>query len=330
MDFKGNFLLDVLQKNLNEESSFVFKHTIKEKIKNFRKENLKYSATMESLFEESLCEETFTRGTPYRITPSKETPYFRNPEKVASPNSTLVRGVPYRVTPSKETPYSKIPVRETPANATFERGTPFTESSVIAVPFSGVSLLIIISVVYLINKIFSNDFFKFVKNLFPSSGLMLLKEDLIKIDRNFSDIDVILVISSTYDTLYNLRNERERQSKKSFNIALILTIVGVLIVFCGVFLLFQKNIMEGVLCSSVGSVSSIIGGTIIKLYKDSNERMDKLDDDLFTLKTAEAQYAVIREISNETERNVALAKLANSLGKITKHSKTDFTFLDRK
>ena len=76
--------------------------------------------------------------------------------------------------------------------------------------------------------------------------------------------------------------------------------------------------MEGVLSSVVGSISSIIGGTIIKLYKDTNDRMDKLNADLFTLNSVKVQYAMILKINNEKKRDVELSRLIQSIGKITK------------
>ena len=132
------------------------------------------------------------------------------------------------------------------------------------------------------------------------------------------DDNVYYIISNTYETLCNFRKERERQAKNSFNIALSLVIVGVLIVFVGVFLLFKKNIVEGVLSSTVGSISSIIGGTIIKLYKDTNDRMDKLDANLSTLNYAKVQYALILKINDEKKRDVELSMLIKSIGKISK------------
>jgi len=132
------------------------------------------------------------------------------------------------------------------------------------------------------------------------------------------DDNVYYIISSTYETLCEFRKERERQAKNSFNVALSLVIVGVLIVFGGVFLLFKKNIVEGVLSSTVGSISSIIGGTIIKLYKDTNDRMDKLDANLSTLNYAKVQYALILKINDEKKRDVELSALVKSIGKISK------------
>jgi len=157
---------------------------------------------------------------------------------------------------------------------------------------------------------------RYVSSIFDNK-LNFINIQSIEVKNEFDD-DVYYVISSTYETLCNLKRERERQAKNSFNVALSLIVVGVLVVFGGVFLLFRKNILEGVLSSVVGSISSIIGGTIIKLYKDTNDRMDKLNADLFTLNSVKVQYAMILKINNEKKRDVELSRLIQSIGKITK------------
>lgn len=129
---------------------------------------------------------------------------------------------------------------------------------------------------------------------------------------------VITVIAETYEGLSRFRVERLRQAKISYNIALALIASGILIIFFGVYLLFKKSITQGALTSGVGSISSVIGNTVLKFYKETNDRMDNLDKDLFTLNTAKVQYSLILKISNVSERNREFSKLIDSIGKIKK------------
>lgn len=131
-----------------------------------------------------------------------------------------------------------------------------------------------------------------------------------------TDDDIYNIISSTYDTLIKLKAERDRQSKNSFNAALSMIISGILIVFVGVYLLFRKNITEGVLSSSIGALSNIIGGAIMKFYKDTNNRMDGINKDLFTLNTAKVRYALVLKIKDNDKRDNELSDLIKSIGKI--------------
>ena len=177
-----------------------------------------------------------------------------------------------------------------------------------------VSYLILITtalIIYLVIKLV-----KYVYSIFDNK-INSIQPRSVEVKDDYND-DVYFIISSTYETLCDFRKERERQAKNSFNVALSLVIVGVLIVFGGVFLLFKKNIVEGVLSSTVGSISSIIGGTIIKLYKDTNDRMDKLNANLSTLNYAKVQYALILKINDEKKRDIELSMLIKSIGKIQK------------
>ncbi len=142
-----------------------------------------------------------------------------------------------------------------------------------------------------------------------------IKPKDIEAKKEFDD-DVYYIISNTYETLSVFKNERERQAKSSFNAALSLIIAGIFIVFLGVYLLFKKNVTEGSLTSGVGAISNILGGTIIKFYRDTNNRMDKLNNDLFVLNSAKVQYSMILKISDNKKRDCELSELIRSIGRI--------------
>ena len=134
--------------------------------------------------------------------------------------------------------------------------------------------------------------------------------------------DVYWVISNTYETVYLLRNEIGRQAKNSFNVALGLIISGVFIVFGAIFLFIRNNIVGCILSSVASAVTNIIGATIMKLYKHTNDRLDKLDADLFTLNTAKVQYAIICKIDDQKKRDTELSKLIKSIGDIKSNEQT--------
>jgi len=174
-----------------------------------------------------------------------------------------------------------------------------------------VALIATALIIYLVIKLV-----KYIYSIFDNK-INSIQPKSVEVKDDYDD-DVYYVISNTYETLCHFRKERERQAKNSFNVALSLVIVGVLVVFGGVLLLFKKNIVEGVLSSTVGSISSIIGSTIIKLYKETNDRMDKLNANLSTLNYAKVQYALILKIKDEKKRDIELGLLVKSIGKISK------------
>jgi hypothetical protein len=130
------------------------------------------------------------------------------------------------------------------------------------------------------------------------------------------DDKVYTVINNTFNNLERFRNERLRQAKMSFNAALGLIIIGILIVFIGVFLLFKKSITEGALTAALGVISNIIGGTILKFYQNTNDRLDRIDNDLFILDTAKVQYALILNINEKTNKDQAIKELIGKIGEI--------------
>ncbi len=124
----------------------------------------------------------------------------------------------------------------------------------------------------------------------------------------YSD-EVYYIIITTYETLLKLCDERKRQAKSSYNLSIVLIISGVLIIFLGVFFLFNKCIAEGTLASSAGLISNIIGGTILKFYKNTNDRMDLLNKDLVMLNLVKVKYSLILKISDEKLKNDEISKL---------------------
>ena len=67
-----------------------------------------------------------------------------------------------------------------------------------------------------------------------------IKPQKCDVQSEFSD-KVYYIINSTYESLSVFRTERERQAKSSYNAALSLIIGGILIIFGGVYLLYQTK-----------------------------------------------------------------------------------------
>ena len=121
------------------------------------------------------------------------------------------------------------------------------------------------------------------------------------------------VISDVYDNLQRTRSERKRQAKWSFNVALTLVVCGVSLIFFGVYMLFRQLITSGSITTGVGVVSNILSGTIFKLHKDANNRLDAMDDDIYIIDSVKVSYALILNIEDEKTRNDELSKLIKSI-----------------
>lgn len=189
-----------------------------------------------------------------------------------------------------------------------------------------------------IAKILNSDLFVLISNIIGAFwGIFalyylvrfLINKTYKQLEKNFNLItpkqvertskiedEVYSIINNSYETLSEFRKERERQARNSYNVALSLIIAGIAIVFFGVFLLFKKSIAEGTITSSVGAISNILGSTIIKFYRDTNNRMDKLNSDLFVLNTTKVRYAMILKISDKNKRDGELSNLISSIANI--------------
>ncbi len=146
------------------------------------------------------------------------------------------------------------------------------------------------------------------------------KEKLLATSRNLlkEGDEVYSIITTSYESLSTFRVERERQAKTSYNMAITFISIGTILLFFGIILFFKSSITEGAISTIVGIIPNIIGGTILKFYNETNNRMDKLNDDLFVLNTTKIQYALILKIDDDEERNQQLGKLISNISSIKK------------
>ncbi|NES05618.1 MAG: hypothetical protein F6K22_24090 [Okeania sp. SIO2F4] len=70
--------------------------------------------------------------------------------------------------------------------------------------------------------------------------------------------------------------ERLRQARLSFNIALTLTIISAIISVTGIGVLLSGKTSEGTATTAGGLTSQIVSISLLKITKDSNERLDKI------------------------------------------------------
>ncbi|MFP4410678.1 TRADD-N-associated membrane domain-containing protein [Coleofasciculus sp.] len=74
-----------------------------------------------------------------------------------------------------------------------------------------------------------------------------------------------------------IAQERLRQARQSFNLALMTTTTCILISFAGVGLVLLGKANEGTITATGGLAST---GYCLKLSKDANDRLDKIGEDL--------------------------------------------------
>nr|WP_293104071.1 hypothetical protein [Okeania sp. SIO2F4] len=83
--------------------------------------------------------------------------------------------------------------------------------------------------------------------------------------------------NSTLNTMEQMViKERLRQARLSFNIALTLTIISAIISVTGIGVLLSGKTSEGTATTAGGLTSQIVSISLLKITKDSNERLDKI------------------------------------------------------
>lgn len=121
----------------------------------------------------------------------------------------------------------------------------------------------------------------------------------------------IEALDETYQSTSGILAERMRQSKLAFNAALSLMIVGVVIVFSGIGMLWIQDSFEpGLITVAVGAVSEVASLLVFKFNNDTNNRLDILRKDLSIIETARVGLSIAKQIEDQEKRDHAISQLS--------------------
>lgn len=121
-------------------------------------------------------------------------------------------------------------------------------------------------------------------------------------------------IQAAHDAATNVRNERMRQARITFNAALALAVLGVLIIFAGVALLLLRNaVTAGALTAGVGAITEVISAVLFRLNHETNNRLDEIGRDLSAIEAARIAMSLIAQIADPAKRDDAIMELAKDL-----------------
>ncbi len=122
------------------------------------------------------------------------------------------------------------------------------------------------------------------------------------------------VLNSTYQSIAEIRNERMRQAKLAFNVAVTLMIIGVLIIFLGILLLWLKeNISSGLITIASGAVSEVLSVIVFSFNKETNNRLDEIRKELSVIETARVGLSIAKQIENLEKRDHAISELSRRI-----------------
>lgn len=124
----------------------------------------------------------------------------------------------------------------------------------------------------------------------------------------------IEALDKTYDSTAGILVERMRQAKTAFNVAIALMIVGVLIIFLGVGLLYFKDGFEsGLITIAVGAISEILSVVVFGFNKEANNRLDELRKDMSVIETARVGLSIAKQIDDQGKRDDAISELSKKV-----------------
>jgi hypothetical protein len=121
-------------------------------------------------------------------------------------------------------------------------------------------------------------------------------------------------LAHAYDAANGLRAERLRQAQWTFNAALALAVVGVLIVFVGVgLLLFRDAVAPGALTAGIGAVTEVMSALLFRFNHETNNRLDEIGKTLSAIQAAQIAMTLIDKIEDPTKRDDAIREAAKDL-----------------
>lgn len=121
-------------------------------------------------------------------------------------------------------------------------------------------------------------------------------------------------IQAAHDAATNMRNERMRQARITFNAALSLAVLGVLIIFAGVALLLIRDaITAGALSTGVGAITEVFSAILFRLNHETNNRLDEIGRDLSAVEVARIAMSLIDQIGDPHKRDDAIIELTKDL-----------------
>jgi hypothetical protein len=128
------------------------------------------------------------------------------------------------------------------------------------------------------------------------------------------DVDIASAAELVRPVINEVRSERLRQARLTFNAAWGLAILGATITIVGLVLMVWRGLVTaGAIATASGVITQFLSRTLFHLNCEANDRLDKNDADLSALETARLALALIEEIQDPGTRDSAILKVAENL-----------------
>ena len=127
----------------------------------------------------------------------------------------------------------------------------------------------------------------------------------------------IRALSSAHENTNAHRFERLNQARLTFRAALILSVLGILIIFSGVALvLFGNQDFAGAITAAVGAITEVVSVIIFRLNHETNNRLDEIGRDMRVIEAAQISMTLIAKIEDPKKRDDAIRDAAGDLRRL--------------
>ena len=124
-------------------------------------------------------------------------------------------------------------------------------------------------------------------------------------------------LSSAHESTNSHRLVRLNQARITFQAALILSVLGILIIFAGVALVLLKDLsLAGAITAVVGAITEAVSAIIFKLNHETNNRLDEIGRDMRVIEAAQISMTLIAKIEDPKKRDDAIRDAAMDLRKL--------------
>jgi len=114
-----------------------------------------------------------------------------------------------------------------------------------------------------------------------------------------------------------IRELRMTQAKRTFNVALSLVVLGILLIFAGVaLLLFRDAITAAALSASVGAVTEVVSVVLFRFNSDAQGRLEEVETDLSYLYAARVSLSATQLIEDPATRDEAVREALRGLQQV--------------
>jgi len=150
-------------------------------------------------------------------------------------------------------------------------------------------------------------------------------EDIATVEASFSrtlqpnQIDSIAneALDAGHRSAVKLRDERLRQAKISFNAAVALLVIGVLIILAGIAGMFLSAVAAGAVSTAVGAVVEIASALLFRFNTETNNRLDEIGNYLSSVEAAQVAMRIASKIEDPQKRDDAIRDAARSIAALS-------------